>query len=156
MGIGYERILNDKFSVQLLFNRFGYDQRDTDGSAEFTNSLVPEFRYYFGKNKKETLNKAAYLGAFTEISKTDIFTPGAEYGDKIYLGGTKKMINPGIIIGRNTEIAKRWFAEFHIGIKYKFIVETSNYYLNYQTKVEEMNYSNKVGIRMGFNIGFRF
>jgi hypothetical protein len=155
MGIGYERIVNDKFSVQLLFNRYGYDLRDTDGGAEFTNSFVPEMRYYFGKKKKESLNKAAYLGLFTEISKTDILAGGEQYGERIFTSGNKKMINPGLLIGRNTEIAKRWFVELYIGFKYKFIVETRNYYVNYQTKVEEISYPHKAGIKLGFNIGYR-
>ena len=157
MGIGYERMLNDKTSVQLLFNRFGYDLRDTDGQAEFTNSLVPEFRYFFGKKKKESINKAAYLGLFTEISKTEIFPGGEQFGEKIFTGGYKKKINPGILIGRNTQIAKRWYAEFYLGVKYKFLFESNDYYhTDSQSSVTESSSYSKAGIRLGINIGFRF
>lgn len=53
LGIGVERMLNIKFSTQILFNRMGYDMRDTDGNAAFLNILVPELRLFRKKRKQK-------------------------------------------------------------------------------------------------------
>jgi hypothetical protein len=156
MGVGYERMLSSKTSLQLLFNRFGYDFRDTDGGAAFTHSLIPEYRFYFGKKRKETLNKAAYLGLFTEIAKTNKYGGGEQFGDDIYVGGYRKMVNPGLLIGRNLEISKKWFAEMYIGFKYQLIKEAETRRLNVQTEVTELHFTHRAGIRLGMNIGYRF
>lgn len=154
MGLGYEWMLKDDLSFQVLFNRYGYDMRDTDGGAKFTNSVVPEMRLYVGKKRQETINKAVFLGLFCELSKMDILAGGEQEGTSVFLGGNRKMISPGILIGKNVEISKRWYAEFYLGSKYIFARERKTYLINQNKEIKKSN-PNKIGLRLGFNIGVR-
>lgn len=118
MGVGLERMLGDRFSAQLLFNRFGFDASDTDGRAGQTNALVLEARFYFDKHRKETINKASFLGLFAECSWTRI-EPSVEgvEEDVVYLNGQRNLFAPGLVIGRNVRISERFYLEFYTWAK---------------------------------------
>lgn len=155
LGVGFERMINDNFSTQILFNRMGYDMRSTDGSAEFYNCLIPEVRYYFGKKE----NKKLFAGIFTEFSKSKTVSSGypIEMGSnqKMYLGSSKNIIAPGFLLGINNGTKKKWLIEFYLGSKYKFRTETNRYRLNGET-IFEKDKAKKIGLRVGINFGFRF
>lgn len=156
MGIGYERFLTSKLSVQILFNHYGIDVRKFDGKAEITNALLPELRYYFDSKKSESINKQAYLGLFTDFARTNIFISEESHPVGSYAVGNRKMIAPGLIIGRNGHISKTWFFESYIGLKYKFVIESGTYFPLNQNPVAKMTYFDAFGYRVGFNVGVRF
>jgi hypothetical protein len=156
MGLGFERMIGDRFSAQLLYNRFGFDSSDTDGSAEQTNAIVPEARFYFGKHRKETINKASFLGLFAECSRTRT-EPGIEGSEQgvVYLNGWRKLFAPGLVLGRNVRVSERFYLEFYTGPKYRFWSKTTKR-LVFQVLETETEHFRKLGLRGGFNLGFRF
>ena len=155
LGIGYERLINNKISAQVLFNRMAVDFRDTDGNAKYLNSIVPELRYYLGKNE----NKKMFLGIFTEASTLNFFQGGERVDDilnkRILTKDFTKIVAPGVLLGINNGTKKRWIFDFYTGVKYRFRNEEKEYFLN-QEKIIESQKNNQIGIRVGLNIGFRF
>ncbi len=156
LGFGFERMLNEDISVQLLFNRMGYDMRDTDGGAEFVNFVVPEVRYYLGEKE----NKNIFLGVFTEFSKTNYASSGYPPDTilattKIFKDEAKNTISPGALIGVTNGTKKPFLFEFYLGGKYRLANVTKEYILNQEDVIEKRN-TKKLGVRIGINIGYRF
>jgi Protein of unknown function (DUF3575) len=156
MGIGYERMVADFWSVQVLINRHGWDMRSTDGQAEFTNAVVPEMRYYFGKYRRETLNKASFLAFFLEGALTKTYPGGETIGPVPPLDGKSTSLSPGLLLGKNAQLSKLFYFEFYAGAKYRFVHETDYYILDDLTEITEEKNFEKLAPRLGLNLGFRF
>ncbi len=148
MGIGYERIISENTSIQLVFNRYGYDWRATDGGAEFTNSFVPEFRYFLGQ---KAVNDSWFLGIYSEVIKTRIEEGGERPPGNRFLKGTRRTFNPGILIGKNISFSDRWGIEFFIGGKYIFADEAKEYIINGSHELRQ-KFPNRLGVRAGVNV----
>ena len=153
-GIGFERLIHPNLSVQILLNRYGYDMRDHDGGAKYTNSLIPEVRYYLGKKQ----NKKVFLSVFSEISKIDYFP--SNFIERISRPRilTENYIDAfglGTLLGFTNGTKKRWVFEFYIGGKNTFAIETKKYLSNQIKTTERYNVS-KFAIRVGGNVGYRF
>ena len=154
LGLGYERMIADNFSVQVLYNNYGYDWSNSDGGSTYTKGLVPEARFYFGK--KDSFRKKMFVGVFTELLRANdrTSTPG-ETANGYLQGAVRKMINPGILFGTNASLGKRWHFDLYIGWKYKFINKTEEYFNNGATVYYESN-QQESGYRVGVNLGYAF
>ncbi len=153
-GIGYERILNEKISVQVLYNstRFtpGFDAKTTESQG-----FIPEVRYYFGK--KEDFRKKAFIGGFIEIIKIKQFGGVPEYHpDYQFIETNGNLTSLGVLIGKNNSIGKHFLWDRYIGYRYK-IFDYSNTFKNNNGDYYDKDYKdNTSGIRMGLNLGFLF
>ena len=155
LGLGYERVLANDISLQLLYNNYGYNNTKGDGNAIYTQGIVPEIRYYFGKNN--TFRKNFFFGVFTEIlyanEQAGGYTGDIALGS--YMGSVRKMINPGILFGKNIALGKQWHLGGYIGWKYKLMSITEKYINNgavtYIDSNEQMS-----GLRAGVNAAYVF
>lgn len=156
LGIGYERLVADFWSAQVFVNRRGWDMRATDGTAEFTNAIMLEARHFFGRNRKESLNKVAFVGPFLEGAWAKTL-PGGETDGPVFdeVLGKWSSISPGFVVGGNAPLGKKLFLEYYIGSKYRFVKEEDYSYLNNMTKITEVSKYGKVGLRLGFNFCYR-
>ena len=156
LSVGYERIFKNQHSIQVLLNKYGFDTRDTDGDAIITSSIIPEYRIYFGKNHNIGFNKSTFIGLFTELSVREKLPSGyPTEEERIFAKGIKKIISPGILVGKNFPISENWFFDTYIGVKQNFINDSRRYMENQLEIVEEHDY-NKTGVRIGFNLGYIF
>lgn len=156
LGIGLERILGNDFSVQVLYNRFGYNMHGTDGGATTVSGFVPELRYYFGKQKAVSLNRAAFCSFFTEINYLNFEQSGEGSEETTYSYTDKSTsINPGILVGKNLRIANRWYLECYLGGKARFVNAQE---IDVENGVASQHTSRYVrgGVRAGVNVGVRF
>jgi hypothetical protein len=144
-GLGYERMLGESWSVQGLLNHQGWDMTDTDGGGEIANALLVEGRYYFGRYKKESLNKASFFGAFIEQSWAKLL-PGDD---------GKYTFSHGILIGRNTPISKRLLVEWFVGGKYRSGHTVYRFRTVNNGFVTNREYFHNLGLRLGFNFCVR-
>jgi len=110
---------------------------------------------------EEKENQKIFFGVFTEISKANFVPSGEGFPDtilattRISKGSSKKTISPGTLIGWTNGPQKSFLFEFYVGGKYRIVRETKKYILN-KEKVTEIRKTNKFGIRIGINIGYRF
>ena len=58
-------------------------------------------------------------------------------------------------IDSNNWIFSKCFFDFYTGVKYRFRNEEKEYFLN-EERIIESQKNNRIGIRVGLNIGFRF
>ena len=161
IGIGYEKMISSNKSIQILYNRYGYDMRGTDGSSETLNSIVPEYRIYFGKQLDKNFNKCAFIGVFNEFTFSKVLPSGEGFEEEFEEGAKnlrdrkKIILSPGILIGKNFFLSKKLFLDVYAGIKYRFINQESRFYQD-QIEIIEKSKSDKIGIRMGLNLGYKF
>ncbi|MBL7780180.1 MAG: DUF3575 domain-containing protein [Saprospiraceae bacterium] len=156
LGIGLERMVGHDFSVQVLYNQMGYNMHGTDGGAATVSGLVPELRYYFGKKKAISLNKAAFCSLFTEINFLNYERSGEGSEETSYTFTDKSTsINPGILIGKNLRISKRWYMECYLGGKARF-VNAQEIVVENGTATSHATRYVKAGMRAGVNVGVRF
>ena len=128
LGIGYERLLSNNISVQVLFNNYG-DAGGGGGDAGSRNTygFVPETRYYFGK--MDSFRNQYFVGVFIEFLRTN---ESAGYPDPTdigyYDGSVINMVNPGILVGKNISLGKKkkWHLDIYIGGKFQFMSKTEN------------------------------
>lgn len=155
LGLGLERLINPDMSVQVLYNRMVSDPRDNDGGATFIHSVVPEFRWYFGKKKASSMNRAAFWGVFNEINFIERIGSGAPEDGVNHWSGKTLSVNPGVLIGRNVRIANRWYLELYVGGKCRFISRERTSLVNNTLETRTIH-SVEPGARAGVNVGFRF
>lgn len=156
LGIGLERRLGDDFSLQLLYNLMGSDMGATDGGGTFIKGFVPEVRYYFGKKKTESINKAFFGSVFTEFNQIRYVSGGEiDPDDDNVFRHRSTSINPGVLLGKNARLSDRWYLEFYVGGKARFIKETQTRVQSGISTTTETR-SVKAGMRGGINLGFRF
>jgi hypothetical protein len=154
MGAGYERIIKNRFSLQALVNQSGINMSGYDGPNEVYLNVIPELRYYF-KTQKKSIFSAFFLSSFLEMQRRTI-TPGREQdADNYLISNTQTQISPGILIGKNFTSSTRWHLEIYAGPKYRLGNETTEEVINSSPSSSTINFE-KFGVRMGFNIGFRF
>jgi len=153
-GLGYERLLNEKLSVQLLYNstRFtpGFDAKTTESQG-----FIPEVRYYFGK--KEDIRMKAFVAGFVEAIKIKKFG-GMPDGNPDYqfIETNGNLISMGVLIGKNYSIGKHFLLDMYIGYRYK-IFNYTNTFKDSNGDYYYMDFNdNSSGIRMGMNLGFLF
>lgn len=155
LGIGYERVVSDRISLQLLYNSYG-GTFGLDGPSKYYQGIVPEVRYYFGK--KESLRRKVFIGGFTEIYKAKLYPGMIEPSLNDYLIETNGIsINPGVLIGKNISLGKRFLFDIYVGYRYKIFNGEQNYrdvdtLGTYNKKYQE----GKSGIRIGLNLGIAF
>lgn len=153
-GFGYERVIIDNLTVQLLYNstRFtpGFDAKTTESKG-----FVPEVRYYFGK--KADIRKKMFVGGFTELLKYKETGGMPEYNlDNFLVEANGNLASVGLLIGKNNSIGKNFLIDIYIGFRYKFIngtktFRTANgeyYYRDYKDKMS--------AARFGLNLGYLF
>ncbi len=155
LGIGYERILSKRFSTQILLNRMGADQSETDGGKYTATTLVPEVRYYT-RASTHPFFQAMFLAAFVELRYSEDQPGYQDAGDTdIFTGSATKRIAPGILLGYNFRLSKRFHVEVYAGPHYIFRHETSTYFRQGVPVVEAVD-SRRAGIRSGINLAYRF
>ena len=97
-----------------------------------------------------------FVGVFTELLKSQEL-PGYETPTKSgnFFGAIRKMVNPGVVFGKNASLGKRWYLDLYVGWKYKFIRKTEKYidsgaitYVVIDKKVS--------GFRIGVNLCYAF
>jgi uncharacterized protein DUF3575 len=154
LGIGYERMISDKVSCQILYNNYGYDWTNTDGGAINTQGFVPELRYYFGG--KDSFRKQMFIGVFTELLRASE-RPGYSGPTDIgfFNGAIARLINPGLLIGKNVSLGKSWHLDLYLGWKYKFISKTEKYVDNGSITYINTN-EQRSGFRAGVNLAYVF
>ena len=155
IGLGYERIVSSNSSVQLLYNRFSWDMRDTDGDGRITHLLVPEYRFYF--NQETPTPESWFTGIFTELAWSKKLLGGYEsdISEGMLIKNRRISLNPGILIGKNIPLSKRFHVDTYLGIKYNFHKEKSTYLQNSIESIEIEN-QKKLGVRVGVNLNYKF
>lgn len=73
----------------------------------------------------------------------------------VFVSGNRSLYAPGVVIGRNVRLSERFYIEFYAGPKYRFWSKTTKQ-LVYQVPETETTHYQKLGLRGGFNMGFRF
>lgn len=156
-GIGYEYMLNENMSLQLVYNYSGNDMRDTDGNANFKNEVVLDFRFYNVEIKP--LSQALFAFAFVSYSNEKNkqggeidFTTTPLILKKIT---TEKAIGAGM--GKNFKISKRFHLEVFAGPKIisREVNTTSSDILSSFVSISKST-SYKLGVRGGINLAFLF
>jgi hypothetical protein len=158
-GAGYEQVVSKHFSVQALFNGYGFDGQGYDMGSENYTALVPEVKYYFRVSEK--LSSSIYLSGFVELQRSTL-TPGGEREptEPELLRVTGLGVHPGLVLGKNFRFSNRWHLEAYVGPKYRFGRYHEVYRANGQTlrgrgQLVESVY-NQWGARAGVNLACRF
>ncbi|QHT68412.1 DUF3575 domain-containing protein [Rhodocytophaga rosea] len=153
VGIGYERLIRNHFSLQVLINRSGIDMSSTDGANEVYNNVIPELKYYF--NTREVVAKSYYISSFLEIQQNSI-TPGGEQSTDNYLISSKqKQASPGLLLGKNFQLSRKLHLETYMGAKYRMGNEKTEQVIN-STQASFSRRYEMFGMRAGFNLAYRF
>ena len=157
VGLGYERMVTPTQSVQLLFNRYGYDFSATDGEKVTTHALVPEYRFYYGKHVDANMNKAAFFGLFSELSIMKELPSGESFtaGARNLRQTTRHVVAPGLLFGKNFRAGARHFLGVYLGAKLRFVREQASFSEN-QVNTTETEAFSRLGLRIGVNFGGRF
>jgi hypothetical protein len=156
-ALGYERVMGNHLSLQVLFNHSGLDNRGHDGNAEIYTSLTPELRYYFATH--QGLASAFFLAPFAEMQHRRIL-PGGEdiFIDSYFVNSYQHQISPGLLLGKNFRLSpnpRRLHLELYLGAKYRMGRETIREVINNQS-IATTEYYRKYGIRPGINLAYRF
>jgi hypothetical protein len=159
LGAGYEQVVGNHFSVQALFNSYGFDGQGYDMGSENYTALVPEVKYYF--RKRERLSSSLYLSGFVELQRGTL-TPSGERdpGEPKLLRLTGLGVHPGVVLGKNFRFSNRWHLEAYVGPKYRFgryheVYEVNGQPVRGRAQLVESIY-NKWGARAGVNLACRF
>jgi hypothetical protein len=102
--------LTRNLSAQIIYDLTG-NARYNDGPSNHTSALIPEIRYYFRKTKP--VNRAFFLGAYTQFAKK-IITSGGEVIQDVP-NEEQHLISPGLLIGESIHLGKRWRLEGFAG-----------------------------------------
>jgi len=154
-GLGYDRMITDDFSVQVLFNVFGYDHRDSDADRSRTYSVVPEIKYYLQRYVYEP-ESAFYLGIFSEVSYETMESSGMlRWHDDFLNTRERYMLNPGMLLGKNFEFLGIVSLDLYAGGKVKLVHSIEERY-NQETQFFVIEDYTELGFRAGFNLGVRF
>jgi len=110
-GLGYERFIGNKTSIQVLYNykggTFGFD-----APATYVKGFVPEVRYYFGK--KEDFRKKCFIAGFIELYKQKEYTGMQEPSFNAYLTETNgNLTSLGVLIGKNMAIGNHFMLDVY-------------------------------------------
>ena len=101
-GLGYERVIKPKLSVQLLYNYFHINASEYDGGMEHYHSIIAEWRWYFKNAYQSKIN-----GFFALYPQCMFYnTSGNAKGYKI---------NGGLLIGISLRLNESWFLESYLG-----------------------------------------
>ena len=113
LGVGYERVISNRVSAQVLYNLYGYDGGASDGDAEDFVALAPEVRYYFtGTNE---IVSSFFGGVFVDLLRGKLTASGESFSLQ---SGQKEQVSPGVLLGKNTRLFPRWYLETYLGVKY--------------------------------------
>jgi len=154
-ALTYEQRIDENFGWQVFTEFNGYNFRRGDGSREHTFILAPEIRYYFGKHKTN-LNKTAYAAFFTELAYTNIKPAYAfDDDDNPYLEGKRKMMRPGLLIGKHVETNSGFFFDLYMGGKYRFVWQKDEFLSAFDaSEIIKTSRPHEWGLRVGFNVGW--
>lgn len=156
-GLGYEYLIDQNMSLQLVFNYRGNDMRDTDGSANFKKEVVMDFRYYNVEIKP--LSKALFAFAFASYSD-EKNKQGGELDLTSTLVISKKITTEKAIgagVGKNFKISKRFHVEVFGGpkiISREINTTSSDILSSFVSSTISTSYT--FGIRGGINIACQF
>lgn len=154
INLGYERLLTNKLSVQLLYDFRGHNMTKYDGSNTKYHGIIPECRYYILKNDNTRFK--GYFGLFTEILIGKSSPPYSTESEKgFYVGAEITQINPGLQAGTNIPLGKKWHLDIYAGYKIENRKGNSLYNDNgiitpYPFSVQYRKF------RYGINLGFEF
>ena len=163
-GIGFERFIDQTKSVQLLYNFFFLDGLEKHEEKLSKHAIIPSYRRYFGKNATQNINKSFFVDLHVEFSFTKInYSPTYEPtpNDITYsvVVNNKTTVAPGILLGKNFQIAKNWYLESFLGMKlnneYEELLIRNNNDLSDELTTTNAP-ENELGYRLGFNVGYRF
>lgn len=155
-GVGYERMVADNWTVQLMFNNYGWSQGKFDGQSEFSQNTVLETRRYLGEKENAIPKKAIFIGCFAEAFRTKVL-PGGEWSEPPPpLDGKRWGMGTGLVLGAHLPIFKNFTLEFFAGPKFRYVksvdyIGTASDYNSYNSH----SYT-KIRPRIGCNIGYRF
>lgn len=150
LGLGYERVVGNNLSLQLLYNLYGSDSRGADGPSIFYTNLIPEVKFYI--NPSEGIHTSYYFSFFNEFQKSQSNSSGeGEKSDRY-----SKQISPGLAVGKNITMGKKWHLELYFGGKYNFGKERKEEeeYMG-STIVISTKKHHGFGLRGGLNIAFQ-
>ncbi|MCC6724032.1 MAG: DUF3575 domain-containing protein [Saprospiraceae bacterium] len=155
-GIGYERVLADAWSLQLMLNKFGWSQGSSDGPTEITGNAVLEARYHLGRLGNESLKNAFFVGGFVEKFHKKIRSGGEYLEPPPPLTGKRWGMGTGLVLGKNFPLFKLLYLEIVAGAKLRKVHSVD--YLGTATQYEAYNSHEyfKFAPRFGLNIGCRF
>lgn len=149
IGIGYERLIINKLSLQVMLNNSGFNQKQYDGPSNVYTTFIPEIKYYF--QPLDNISSFFYISSFLEIQKRRMESSGES--DDVSIKGN--YTNPGILLGKNIRLSYRMHFELYLGIKYRIGSEHK----------EEIIDSNKIitdkdlkfwDVRSGLNLAYKF
>ncbi|MFK7771445.1 MAG: hypothetical protein AB8F94_04865 [Saprospiraceae bacterium] len=156
-GIGYEHLLDENLSLQLVYNYSGNDMRDTDGNANFKNEVVVDCRYY--NTEIKPVSQAIFAFAFFSYSNEKNkqsgeidFTTTPMISKKIT---TEKSLGAGI--GKNFKVSKRFHLEVFAGPKFilrEVKITSSDILSSFVSSLKST--TNKFDIRGGINLAYQF
>jgi hypothetical protein len=172
--LAYERVLNDKMSVQLAA---GYINLSSSTSAWFDDSrsldgslngfiVVPEFRYYV-TNASKDVPRGLYAGGFARIRMvTDKVVDSGDPSDPVNYSYTDKTntFGGGVVLGYQALIADVLSIDFFIGPQYKS-KSTSRTYVDSNANdtdlaetfpIFKIKEKSGAGVRLGINVGVAF
>lgn len=159
-GIGYERFVNQRISLQVQINRMGYDKSDYDGPAKSVTALAPELRYYF--KDRAQMNQAWFVSLFVEFQQLKgnqnsnyIIDPGPPPFPSAFPIEEKpspRAFAQGCLLGRTIRIGQRWHVEAYAGPRY---ISTHNQVLFYDGSMRTLP-ADRWGVRLGLSGAFRF
>jgi hypothetical protein len=157
VGFGYEYLIEENMSLQLVYNYSGNDMRDTDGNANFKNEVVLDFRFYNIEIKplSQSLFAFAFISYSDEKNKQGgeiDFTTSPFISKKIT---TEKALGAGI--GKNFKLSKGFHLEAFAGPKIisREVNTTSSDILSSFVSSSKHTFI-KLGIRGGINLAYQF
>jgi hypothetical protein len=154
VSTGVEYVFKNKFAAQLSFTIYGYDFENSHGEDICFNSLIPEFRYYFGP--QESFRSQFFTALFVEVGKLYEFSNADNGMNESYFDSAKgTMVNPGILLGKNIPLGNRFYLEIFIAWNYKFISKMSKYYENGIADYRQV-YEEDPDFRMRLNLAYSF
>ncbi len=155
-GLGYERMVAEFWSVQLMFNKYGWDDRGLDGEAEITKNAVLETRHFFGKKSKGTLDKAFFVGCFVEGFHKKVLPGGEWFEPPPPLIGKRWGMGTGLVMGKNFPLFKIFFLECFAGPKLRYVRSVDYFGTADQYEAHNAHHYTKLVPRIGCNVGYRF
>ena len=154
-GLGYERFLAEKWSVQILFNSTQVTPGN-DASTKEAKGFVPEVRYYFGK--QESIRKKWFFAGFSELYWVKSYGGMPSYSKDYYWveqNGLRSTF--GVLIGKNVAIGKHFLVDLYFGGRIKVFSGEDKYKYFYTGEYfyKDTQYT-EFRARAGMNLGFAF
>jgi len=152
---GFEYLLKERRqSLELNYHMSRWSGIGSDGPEPSRKWITAAFQCFIGKNE---IRKSGFLSFFTEIGTRKI-TPGFIdfVGDSILSGDRASEIAPGVSVGKNFSMGKRWSIQPQAGPKIIFARYTTSYYHRISSTFTEQKHNEiKAGLRFQFSFCYQ-